>query len=136
MSDEKKNIIFYDSECGLCNSFVIWIIKKDKNNVFYFSPLNGKYFNEFVKTKYTLNFTPNSVVYYDGSKIDQGYEAFVEIITKLFSLPIFIKKFLKLMLLTKIGNRIYKWIAKNRYKFVKPKCLVISRDEYESKFLF
>ncbi len=136
MTNLKKNIIFYDSECGLCNQFVIWLINKDKNNIFYFSQLNGKYFNEMIQKKDNINFTPNSVIYYDGNTAYQEYEAIVEIIIKLFSLHMLIKKFLKLTLLVKIGNRIYKWIAKNRYKFVKSKCLVINKDEYESKFLF
>ena len=40
-------IIFFDGYCGLCNGFVDFILKFDKNAVFKFSPLQS----EFAKTK-------------------------------------------------------------------------------------
>lgn len=34
-------IVFFDGHCGLCNSSVDLILRKDKNHVFRFAPLQG-----------------------------------------------------------------------------------------------
>ncbi|MFL2983565.1 MAG: DCC1-like thiol-disulfide oxidoreductase family protein [Candidatus Neomarinimicrobiota bacterium] len=35
-----KNIIYYDGECSLCHFAVIFILKIDSKNKFFFSPLS------------------------------------------------------------------------------------------------
>ena len=35
-------IVFYDGDCGLCNRFVLFLLKRDHRKVFRFAPLNGK----------------------------------------------------------------------------------------------
>jgi predicted DCC family thiol-disulfide oxidoreductase YuxK len=35
-------VLFYDGECGLCNSFVQWVLRRDKQGRFRFAPLQGK----------------------------------------------------------------------------------------------
>ena len=37
-----KKIIFYDDNCVLCNYSIQFLIKKDLQNQFVFSPLQGK----------------------------------------------------------------------------------------------
>ncbi len=36
-----KHVIFYDGSCPLCNRMVRFLLKADKENLFYFAPLNG-----------------------------------------------------------------------------------------------
>ncbi|MFC2049126.1 thiol-disulfide oxidoreductase DCC family protein, partial [Chlamydiota bacterium] len=37
-----KHVIFYDGECPLCNRAVRFILSVDREEKFYFAPLNGK----------------------------------------------------------------------------------------------
>lgn len=37
------NIIYFDGYCGLCNGFVDFIMKIDKEGIFHFSPLQSDY---------------------------------------------------------------------------------------------
>lgn len=42
-----KIIIFYDGMCNFCNYWVNWILKEDKMQLFYFSPLQSKFAHQF-----------------------------------------------------------------------------------------
>ena len=35
-------VIFYDGECGLCNRFVWYLIRRDPGAIFQFAPLQGE----------------------------------------------------------------------------------------------
>jgi predicted DCC family thiol-disulfide oxidoreductase YuxK len=35
-------IVFFDNDCGLCNSAVRFVLKRDRKKVFFFAPLVGK----------------------------------------------------------------------------------------------
>ena len=41
-----KSIIFFDGICGLCNSSVLFILKRDTNNRFLYSPQQSAYAQE------------------------------------------------------------------------------------------
>ena len=45
---DSKIIIFYDGICILCNNAVEFVIKRDKKNTIFFSPLQSP----FAKKKY------------------------------------------------------------------------------------
>lgn len=42
MTEQSQRLIFFDGVCGMCNRFVDWIIKRDKHNIFYFTPIQGE----------------------------------------------------------------------------------------------
>lgn len=46
--DKNKYYIFYDGECGFCNFWVHWILKKDSKNNFLFSSLQSDFGQEFL----------------------------------------------------------------------------------------
>jgi len=52
-------IIFFDSECMLCNASVQWILKHEKNHDLCFAPLYGVTFNELPFAKEHL---PDSIL--------------------------------------------------------------------------
>ena len=35
-------IVFFDGDCGLCHSFVRWVVQRDVDEVFWFAPLEGE----------------------------------------------------------------------------------------------
>ena len=48
------NIIIYDGVCNFCNGAVSFIIKRDKNNVFVFSPMQSEYATKLIE-KYAID---------------------------------------------------------------------------------
>ncbi len=42
-----KAIVFYDDLCGVCNYWVNWILRNDKNNYFYFAALQSDFESHF-----------------------------------------------------------------------------------------
>jgi predicted DCC family thiol-disulfide oxidoreductase YuxK len=37
-----EHVVFYDGECPFCNRSVLFLLSVDKQEIFYFSPLNGE----------------------------------------------------------------------------------------------
>lgn len=56
-----SRIVFFDGVCGLCSRFVDFVIKRDSEKKFRFSPLQGKHFEE-LKAKYSWVEGQNSIV--------------------------------------------------------------------------
>lgn len=64
-----KHLVFYDGTCGFCSSAVQWILKRDKQEIFAFSPLQG----ETAKTM--LKDLPDSVKDVDSLILVENYES-------------------------------------------------------------
>ena len=108
-----KNIIFFDSECNLCNGFISFIITFDKYNQFYFASLDGPTAKELkVKTPDQSEF--QTVIFVDKfGKFFERSDAVIEIFSRLFWPK---RAFLVFKLIPRfIRDFIYKIIAKNRY---------------------
>lgn len=46
--DANKYYVFYDGECGFCNFWVHWILKKDLKNNFLFASLQSEFGQSFL----------------------------------------------------------------------------------------
>ena len=42
MNTDQKSVVFFDGVCGLCNRFVDFVIRRDQQQIFLFSPLQGQ----------------------------------------------------------------------------------------------
>lgn len=60
-------IIYFDGVCGLCNGFVDFVMKIDKQGLFQFSPLQSDYAKTHLPAEYTQNL--DSVVFQTEGKI-------------------------------------------------------------------
>ena len=49
MNEPLRHLIFYDGECGLCDRFVQFLLKGDKNKQFVFAPLQGETATQYLK---------------------------------------------------------------------------------------
>jgi predicted DCC family thiol-disulfide oxidoreductase YuxK len=111
---QNKKIIFYDGFCILCSSLIKYIIRKDKNKIFWYSNLQSMHaadlFNEEIKSKDQ----PDSIVYLRERKAyfysDAAMKILIDLggVYKLIFIFYIIPKFLR--------DLIYRWIAKNRYR--------------------
>jgi predicted DCC family thiol-disulfide oxidoreductase YuxK len=41
MTELPPHLLFYDGVCAMCNGLVRWMVRVDRNGIFYFAPLQG-----------------------------------------------------------------------------------------------
>lgn len=117
----KKSIVFYDGECGLCHKSVQILIRLDKQKKLYFCPLQKDYAHAFL-SKYSLKFPYlSTLIFYHEDKIYEKSEAFLMAL-KVISVYKFLVK-LSRIFPQAIRDFVYDIISKNRlYFFDKPTC--------------
>ena len=49
---KSKIVIYYDGVCFVCSSAINALIKMDKNNILYFSPLQSNYAKSSINKKF------------------------------------------------------------------------------------
>ncbi len=132
---KNKKIILFDGVCNLCNSFVQFVIKYDKKDIFRFVALQSEIGQEIIKNIGLKNKNIDSVVFYE-SKVTYYIKsnAALEILKNLggfFWFAYFLKIFPRI-----IRDFFYDFIAKNRYKWLgKKESCMIPTLELKSKFL-
>ena len=125
-------VIFFDGYCGLCNGFVDFMIKIDKEGLFKFSPLQSEYAKSNLNPSDTLDLK-SVVVLIDGKsyrKAEGVFKALTSIggvwrMTAIFnSFP------------NSILNFGYELVAENRYRlFGKRDTCRLPTQEEKSRFI-
>ena len=132
MISDPHPIIFFDGVCNLCNGWVQWVIRHDRNKIFLFSSLQserGKAILNEIHKQYSQ--IPDSVIlYYNGHyytrsgavlKIAALLGGWLKIVPIGWLIPAFIR------------NGIYSWVARHRYKWFGKRgaCMVPAPDVAE-----
>ena len=112
---QNKKIIFYDGVCNMCNGFVNTVIKLDKRNQLFFSPLNGKNAKNLLNDQGEKINNIDSVIFYNNKKISIKSEAVIDIIKSLGSFYIIIS--IMKIIPSFVLDGLYDLIAKNRYSW-------------------
>jgi predicted DCC family thiol-disulfide oxidoreductase YuxK len=130
-----KKIILFDGLCNLCNSAVVFVIKQDQKDLFRFVQLQSELGQEILKhiginTKNIdsiILYEPGLAYYYKSSaalEIAKNLGGFLHLGTVFRLIP------------TSIRNKLYDYIARNRYKwFGKKESCMIPTAELKAKFL-
>ncbi len=132
---QNKKIILFDGVCNLCDSTVQFIIKHDKKDVFRFVALQSDLGKNIIshigidtsKTDSIILYEPGKAYYYKAEaalKIAGLLGGIYSLLTAFSILP---KGFV---------NKVYDYVAKNRYKWYgkKDDCM-IPTQEMKAKFL-
>lgn len=130
-----KKLILFDGVCNLCNGAVLYIIKRDKNNQFLFTPLQSKASKELVNQYNIDTKEVDSILLYIPNKgVVSKSTAALKIASKL-RFPINLLAIF-LIVPTFIRNWVYDYIARNRYKWYgkKDQCM-IPTPELKARFL-
>ena len=116
MKEESKAIILFDGVCNLCNASVQLVIKNDPDAYFNFASLQSNAGIALLK-KYNLPelATPESLVLIEEGKVYQYSTAALRIACKLKSWHRFLYTFI--IIPAFLRNAVYKFIARNRYKW-------------------
>ena len=130
-----KKLILFDGVCNLCNASVLYIIKRDRNNVFMFAHLQSNIGQQIIQQfDLDVSKTDSILLYSEKNGISIKSTAALQIskhlgfpsnlMSILFIIPPFIR------------NWVYDFIAKNRYKWYgkKEQCM-IPTPELKAKFL-
>jgi len=130
----KQPLILFDGVCNLCNSSVLFIIKRDSNSIFRFASLQSDLGKSLLQ-EFDLPVTElNSVILIQKNKVYQKSNAALEIARHLSGLwPMF---YSFMIIPAFVRNSVYTWIANNRYKwFGKKDACMIPTAELKSRFI-
>ena len=131
-----KQLILFDGICNLCNSSVLYVIKRDKKNIFLFAPLQSDAGKQIIQ-KFNIDTSQvDSIILYDPEKESIHHKSTAAL--KIASQLGFPTNVLAIFLVIPafIRNWVYDFIAKNRYKWYgKKEACMIPTPELKSKFL-
>ena len=129
-----NRVILFDGVCNFCNSTVNFVIERDKKSIIKFAALQSDAGQQLLKQFNLPTSQFNSFIYIEDGKIFTQSTAALRVCKNLSALwPlmygfIIVPKFIR--------DAIYKWMAKNRYKWFgkKDQCMIPS-PEVRSRFL-
>ena len=130
-----KKLILFDGVCNLCNDSVLKVIKYDKKNTFLFASLQSETGKKIInQLNIDLSKIDSIILFEPGVSYDIKSTAALKVMQhfggfwKISQLGFLFPKSLR--------NRIYDFIAKNRYKwFGKKESCMIPTSELKAKFL-
>ncbi len=126
------NVIYFDGVCGLCNGFVDFIMKIDKNSVFHFSPLQSEHAKNTLPAEFVQDLD-SVVVQIDGKTLRKSKAVFA-VLKKLGG--VWGMASIAGVLPESFLNRAYDMVAENRYKmFGKKETCRLPSPEERARFL-
>ena len=131
-----KQLILFDGVCNLCNSSVLYVIKRDNANKFLFAPLQSDIGKTIIKAFNIDTEQTDSILLYNPIKNGLTYKSTAALqIAKQLGFPTNILSIF-LIIPAFIRNWVYNYIAKNRYKWYgKKAACMIPTPELKAKFL-
>jgi predicted DCC family thiol-disulfide oxidoreductase YuxK len=116
-------VVLFDGICNYCNAMVNFAIRNDKKAVLKFAPLQSTAGKD-LREQYKIDRSIDSVIVIENEKVYTHSDAAIRI-AKHLQWPA--KALYGLIIIPKfIRQPLYKWIAKNRYKWFgkKDECMV------------
>lgn len=111
--DSHLKIVFFDGVCHLCNGFVDFAIQNETApKSLIFAPLQGHTAQKFLSSEQQKSLS--TVLFYQDGKILQKSEAILDI-AKHLKFPWPVLSAMARVIPAQIRDRIYDWVAKNRY---------------------
>ena len=130
-----KKIILFDGVCNLCDSAVQFVIKHDKNDAFRFVTIQSELGQQILKHIGISHVNIDSIILYEpGIAYYYKSSAAIQIAKNLGGIWHYGTVFR--VIPTGISNKLYDYIAKNRYKWYgkKEQCMIPTKD-LKVKFL-
>jgi predicted DCC family thiol-disulfide oxidoreductase YuxK len=131
---QKEGIVLFDGVCNFCNESVQFIIKRDPKGYFKFAALQSEDGQALLK-KYNLPIeTIDTIVLIENKKAYTLSTVPLRITRKLYRLWSLLYIFV--LVPSFIRDPIYRWIARNRYKwFGKKETCMMPTPEIRNRFL-
>ena len=131
--DPTKYYVFYDGECGFCNFWVHWILKRDNKDQFLFAALQGEFGQKFLGDR-KLELKDLDTLYL--WKPDEYYLRKSHAVFKISEILGGVYQFISLLrfLPTFITDFFYDQIAENRKSLATQACEIPTPEE-RKKFI-
>lgn len=129
-----KKILLFDGVCNLCDGFVQFLLKRDKKAIYVFASLQSDMAKQLLEKHQVVDNGLETVVLIDGEQVYTHSDVALEVAKDLGG---FYRVFSPLKILPKsFRNRIYDWVANNRYRwFGKKESCMLPKREWRSRFL-
>ena len=133
---KNKLLILFDGVCNLCNSSVLFVIKRDKNNLFLFAPLQSEIGEQIISDFKIDTEKTDSILLYNPKADSLDYKSTAALkIAKHLGFPYYLHTVF-FIVPTFIRNWVYDFIARNRYKwFGKKESCMIPTPDLKAKFI-
>lgn len=115
-TQDVKHIILYDGECNYCDAIVQFLIRADKKDVFKFAHISSRTGIELLKKFGIDPILHDSFIYVKANEYCMYSDGAGQVLLQLGGAYALMGKILLAMPLT-IRDAIYKWVARNRYRF-------------------
>jgi predicted DCC family thiol-disulfide oxidoreductase YuxK len=122
--------LYYDGVCNLCHFSVQWIIKRDQRKIFRYENLQSEAGQNIVKQIAPSMLSSDSVILVMDGQIFLYSDASLAVLKKLGGIYTLLGR-IGFLLPLSFRNTIYRFIAKNRYKwFGKKTDCILPQNEY------
>ncbi|MFK7899419.1 MAG: thiol-disulfide oxidoreductase DCC family protein [Cyclobacteriaceae bacterium] len=112
----EKKVIFFDGECNLCNFWINFFIRKDKKKSLFFASLQSS-LGQYILQEKELDKTDfDSFIFYDNGIVYQQSTAAMKVFLNL-PFPCKAVAYGIALFPSQLRDTVYRWIAKNRYRF-------------------
>lgn len=128
MIDTTKHYVFYDGECGFCNFWVHWILKKDTKNNFLFASLQSEFGQQFLKDRNRELKDLDTLYLWKPNQYYLQKSQAVFKISEIIGGPYQLLSYLK-YLPTAFGDFFYDRVAANRKKLAAGACEIPTAEE-------
>jgi len=129
-----KPIILFDGYCNLCSASVVFVLKRERGDVFRYASLQSDFAGRLLSDMGLDKDVPDSIVLVEGGQAYTRSTAALHIARRLKFLWralyafIVVPKFIR--------DPVYDWIARNRYKwFGKRSTCYVPKQDVKHKFL-
>lgn len=128
-----KTLVLFDGECNLCNGFINFVIDRDPEARFVFAPLQSSAGQEVRQRYLPAPGAIDSIVLYEpGRGIQVKSAAAILILRQLGGAWPLLQA--GLLLPAGIRDRIYDWVARNRYRWFGKGACRIPTPELRARF--
>lgn len=132
--DTHTAVILFDGVCNLCNSSINFVLDRDRQHYFRFGALQSDEGKELLKAVGQSPDYLDSIILIEKGKVYRDSDAALHVARKLGGLWPAMYAFIVLPRF--IRDAVYKWIAKNRYRwFGKMESCRIPTPDIQSRFI-
>lgn len=134
MTVNNQAVILFDGVCNLCNGFVQFVIKHDRQGYFKFTALQSEAGQKILQQTNFSNTSLHTVVLVENGKVYVRSTAALKVLARLDGFwPI---TYAAIILPAFLRDVIYMGIARNRYRwFGKQESCMVPTPELKSRFL-